>query len=126
MTTNYPIADFLARVNNARMAKIKEMSLPSTGLIKSTAIALQKAGYLEEVEEKKAVLTVKIVYKKKEPLMMGIRVISKPGLRIYKSADELAKIKSPSIFIVSTPKGVISSREAVKVRIGGEVIAEVW
>ena len=124
--TNYPIADFLTRLNNARMAKIKEVSLTSTKYIKAAATALKKTGYLEEVNEKQGVLTVRLTYKKKEPLMLGLKIISRPGLRIYKGADELAKIKSPSIFLVSSPKGVISSREAIKARLGGEVIAEIW
>ena len=57
---------------------------------------------------------------------MNIKLISKPGLRIYLGADEIAKKKSPSIYLVSTPKGVISSLQAVKERVGGEVIAEIW
>ena len=124
--TNYPVADFLTRINNARMARIKEVALPSTKYIKTTAMALKKAGYLDEVNEKQGVLTVRLTYKKKEPLMLGLKLISRPGLRIYKGADELSKIKSPSIFLISSPKGIISSREAIKERLGGEVIVEVW
>lgn len=124
--TNYPLADFLTRLNNARMAKKKEVTLPNTKLIKAVAGSLKKAGYLEEVTEKKGVLSVKLTYRKKEPMMLGIKVISRPGLRIYQGAAELAKIKSPSIFLVSTPKGIKTSREVVKERLGGEVIAEVW
>jgi small subunit ribosomal protein S8 len=124
--TNYPIADFLIRLNNARLAKKKEVVLPGTKLIKASALALKKAGYLDEVSEKAGILTAKLTYQKKAPLMLGLKIISRPGLRIYKGADELAKIKSPSIFLISSSKGVISSREAIKERLGGEVIAEVW
>lgn len=108
------------------MAKNKEVVLKSTKLIKAAAASLKKAGYLEEVEVGKGILSTKLTFKKKEPLMLGIKVISTPGLRIYKGADELAKVKSPSIFLISTSKGVMTSREAIKARLGGEVIAEVW
>ncbi len=56
---------------------------------------------------------------------MDIKLISKPGLRIYKSVDELEKIKRPTIFLVSTPKGILSSKKAIKQRIGGEILAEI-
>ncbi len=124
--TNYPIADFLIRINNARLAKNKEVVLKSTKFIKAAALALKKNGFLDELSEKDGFLTVKLAYYKKEPLMLGMKLISRPGLRIYKGADELAQIKGPSIFLISSPKGVISSREAIKERVGGEVIAEVW
>jgi small subunit ribosomal protein S8 len=124
--TNYPIADFLIRINNARLAKIKELSLPSTKLIHASALALKKAGYLNEVSLKDGILTTSLTYKKKEPLMLGLKLISRPGLRIYMGIDELAAIKSPSIFLLSTSKGVVTSKEAVKSRLGGEIIAEIW
>jgi small subunit ribosomal protein S8 len=74
--------------------------------------------------EKDGQLTAFISYRKKQPLIMDVRLVSKPGLRVYKKADELEKIKKPTILIVSTPKGVMSSREAIKKRLGGEVIVE--
>lgn len=80
---------------------------------------------MDEVKEKDGKLKARIAYRKKEPIILDIRLISKPGLRIYMSVGELEKIKGPSIFIVSTNKGVMTNKDAIKKRLGGEVIAEV-
>lgn len=58
--------------------------------------------------------------------MINLKLVSKPGLRIYMTADELEKKKGPSIYLISTPLGIISARQAIKSRVGGEVIAEIW
>jgi small subunit ribosomal protein S8 len=121
---NYPIGDFLIRIKNASLAKKRQVKVASTRLISSVACALKKQGYLREVVEKDGQLTAFISYRKKQPLIMNVRLISKPGLRVYKKADELEKIKKPTTLIVSTSKGVMSSREAIKKRLGGEVIVE--
>lgn len=126
MEVNYPVGDFLIRVKNASLAGRKEISLPSTNLVKATANALKRAGFLEEISESKETLNIKISFRKKKPLLMGLKLISKPGLRIYMGVEEIEKIKGPSIFIMTTPAGVITSREAIKQRVGGEVLAEVW
>lgn len=125
-TTNYAIGDFLIRVKNVAMAKGKEVSVKSNNKLVSVAEALKKMGYLDSVKKEKNVLTATLVFKNKTPRMMNLRLISKPGLRIYMGADELETKKGPSVLLVSTPKGVMSSLNAIKERIGGEVIAEIW
>lgn len=124
--TNYPIGDFLIRVSNAAMAKSNEVSMPTTKLVKDVAKALEKAGYLSEVEEKKGILTARLTIKRKQPVIMRLKLVSRPGLRIYMGAKELEKKRGPSRFLISTPKGIMFSQEAIKSRTGGEVIAEVW
>ena len=123
---NYPVGDFLIRLKNASLARKQTFSLSNTGLISAVAKTLKNEGFLEEVSEKEKRLFVRIAYKKKEPVMLGLRLVSKPGIRIYMGIDNIQELKGPSIFILSTPKGVMSSREAIKRRLGGEIIAEVF
>lgn len=122
---NYPVGDFLVRIKNASLARRKVVEFPSFKFVVCVAKALQKLGYLREVKVDKDVLKVTLSYKKKEPLITNVKVVSKPGLRIYMKSEDLEKIKKPSVFIVSTPKGVMSSKEAIDKNLGGEVVAEV-
>lgn len=124
--TNYPVGDFLIRIKNALLAKKREVEVPGTKLIKEVATVLEKEGVLDEVRKVKGKLSVRLVFRKKEPVILGLKLISKPGSRIYWGVDELAKKRGPSIFILSTPEGILSSKEAIKKRVGGEVICEVW
>ena len=87
--TNYPVGDFLIRLGNAALAGKREVTMTSTKLIKNVAIALKKAGYLAEVEDKKGILTVALAIKRKKPVIMRLKLISRPGLRIYRGADEI-------------------------------------
>lgn len=122
---NYPVGDFLIQIKNASLAKKREVVVRNTKLIKAVADVLKDLGYLSEVKLSSGELTVEIAYHRKEPLINQVRLISKPGLRIYKGVEDLEKQRGPSVFIISTPKGVVSSRQAIKKRLGGEVIAEV-
>lgn len=122
---NYSIGDFLIRIKNATLARKKEMEVDNTKLIESVAKVLKKEGFLTEVTKKDGKLTVKPAYRKKEPVLMDLKIISRPGLRIYMGVDELAAIKGPSIFILSTSQGAMTSLEAIKKRVGGEVIVEI-
>ena len=124
--TNYPVGDFLIRIKNAAAVGKKEIFFASTKKILALARILEKAGFLEEVKNEKGILSVKLTIKRKEPVLMGLKLISKPGLRIYMGLKDLEKIKGPSIFLISTSKGVMASNEAKKKRLGGEIISEVW
>lgn len=126
MVVNYPIGDFLIRFKNAALARNRDFEIESTKFIKAVANVLKKEGFLEGVREDKGKLCVRLAYRRKEPVVLGLKLISSPGLRIYTAANELKKKKGPSIFILSTPAGVMSSKEAIKKRVGGEVIVEVW
>lgn len=124
--TNYPLGDFLIRLKNASLAGNKEVEVTSSKLVKETAICLKNMGFLDKVEEKDKKLFVSLSFKDKKPVLLDLKVISRPGLRIYMSVDEIGKIKRPSVFVISSPKGIISSRKAVKERVGGEIIVEIW
>jgi small subunit ribosomal protein S8 len=124
--TNYQIGDFLIRLKNAAMAKNKSVSFASTNKIVALAEGLKKMGYISEVKKEKELVTVTLAYKNKLPLIQDVKLVSKPGLRVYKSVAEIQEKKSPSIYVISSPKGIVSTMEAVKLRMGGEIIAEIW
>lgn len=124
-TTNYNAGDFLIRIKNAAMAKNKEVTARADKKVVAIAEALKKIGYLDSVKKEGNVLTVGLTFKDKKPLLMNVTLVSKPGLRVYKSIAEIESKKSPATYLISTTKGVISTKEAVKSRVGGEVIAEI-
>ena len=107
------------------MAKNKEVSFTADKQIVAIAQALKKMGYLDEVKKSGEKLEVTLTFKNKKPLMVNLKLVSKPGLRIYMGILEIEKKKGPTTYLISSPKGIVSSREARKLRIGGEVIAEI-
>lgn len=123
--TNYHVADFLIRLKNASMAGIKELTMPTTNLINAVAKTLKDEKFLSDVVIKDGHITAKLAIFMKKPVLSNVTIISRPGLRIYMSADELANIKTPDVYIITTPKGVVSGKQAIKKRLGGEVIAKV-
>lgn len=124
--TNYPVADFLIRLKNASLAGKKEVVFDNYKLVTGVAKALEKEKYLESITvNKDKTITVKLAIFAKKPVLENVKIISRPGLRIYANVDELEKMKGPEIYIVSTNKGVMSGRDAIKARVGGELIAKV-
>ena len=123
---NYPVGDFLIRLKNAVIAGNKEVSVPETKLIKAVASVLKKEGYVENIKVGEGNMVVSLAIRRKEPVLMNIKLVSKPGLRIYMKVDELENIRGPFFVILSTPLGILTGREAVKKSIGGEVIARIY
>jgi small subunit ribosomal protein S8 len=123
--TNYPVGDFLIKLKNASMAGNKEVKVVTSNKILAIAEALKKLGFLDSVKKEKDEITVGLTFKNKKPLLMDVKLVSKPGLRIYMGVDEIDKKKGPSIFLLTSPNGIISSLQAVKMNQGGEVIAEI-
>lgn len=114
------VIDFLIRIKNAALARKKEVKLPAGKKVRAVAEVLKRLGYLEEIGEEKVVLS----YKNKKPVLLDLKLVSKPGLRIYLGVSEMEKVKGPFLYLLSTPKGILSSKEAIKQRVGGEVIAK--
>ena len=83
-------------------------------------------GYLDQVKKEKDTISLSLTFKNKRPLLTDLKLLSKPGIRIYMGVSEIEKRKGPSTYLISSPTGIISSREAIKTRVGGEVIAEIW
>lgn len=125
-TTNYSVGDFLIRIKNVAMAKNKEVIVKSNKSLVAVSEALKKMGFVDSIKNEKGVLTLNLTFKDKKPRLMNLKLVSKPGLRVYMGVEELESKKGPSIYLVSTPKGVMSSLNAIKNRVGGEVVAEIW
>ena len=126
------IADLLTRIRNANSAKHETVQIPASNMKKAICQILLDEGYIKNfsVEEdgKQGVTTVTLKYLEgKQPVIQGLRRVSKPGLRIYSSVEDMPKVmKGLGIAIISTSKGVMTDREARKQNVGGEVLAFIW
>jgi len=123
IVVNYPVGDFLIRLKNARLANRKSVMVRKTKIIKSVAEALKREGFVRDIEDADDILTVHLAIAAKEIILLDIKLVSRPGLRTYKSIDEIESYRGPETMIISTSKGVMSDSEAKKMRVGGEVIA---
>ena len=133
MAMSDPIADMLTRIRNANTARHTTVDVPSSRVKVAIAEILKREGYVRhyEVLEDGAKRTMRITLKygktKNEKVIGGIRRISKPGLRVYSSSEDMPKVLGGlGVAIVSTNKGIITDKEARKLGVGGEVIAFVW
>ena len=129
---NDSIADLLTRIRNAQTARHETVSVETSIMKKSIVQILLDEGYISSFEEvdngknKDIVITLKYV-NKNQKVITGLKRISKPGRRIYASCEELPKVLGGlGIAIISTPKGVMTDKEARKSNHGGEVLAYVW
>ena len=127
-----PIADMLTRIRNANSAKHDIVDIPASNMKKAIAQILLDEGYIASYkvieDDKQGVIRVTLKYgENKSQVITGLRRVSKPGLRIYSSVDEMPKVmKGLGIAIISTSKGIMTDREARKQNVGGEVLAFVW
>jgi small subunit ribosomal protein S8 len=126
-----PIADFLTRVRNANRAHAQQVVAPYSKIKAEIARILKQEGYITdyEVETTGKMPAIKITNKliNRGSAITGLRRVSKPGLRKYVGAKEVPRVLGGmGISILSTPKGVLSGREAKKQNVGGELIAYVW
>ena len=123
-----PIADMLTRMRNALVAKHSNVSVPVSKIKLAIAELLLNEGYIASYKVEGEGINANIVIDFKDNnVIRGLKRISKPGLRIYASVDELPKvINGLGIAIISTNKGIITDREARKLGVGGEVLAYVW
>ena len=127
-----PIADMLTRIRNGCQARKRSVDIPSSGFKKAVAEALLREKFIRDfkvVEDgKQGILRVHLKYSKDgDSVIRGIRRISKPGLRRYVGAGEIPRVRSNyGTAIISTPKGVLTSKEARRENVGGEVVCHVW
>ena len=126
-----PVADMLTRVRNASAVGKNEVRLPNSKLKQTIAEQLKKAGYLEAVKVEKAKpqdeLIITIFQEGGDPVFTEIERVSKPGRRVYASVSDIPKVKNGrGVILVSTSKGVMTGVEAVKQRLGGELICKVY
>ena len=134
MNITDPIADMLTRIRNANSSKHKTVDIPSSNMKLGIAEILYKEGYIKSFEEIKDETnpqgTIRIALKYDENgtrVIDGLKRISKPGLRVYASKEELPKVLNGlGIAIISTSKGLKTDKEARQLGVGGEVLAYVW
>ena len=134
MTMSDPIADMLTRIRNANTAKHDSVDVPSSKMKLAIAKILLDEGYIAKYEIIKDdngfdVIHIDLKYgkDKNEKIITGLKRISKPGLRIYASRDELPKVLGGlGVAVISTDKGVITDKEARAAGIGGEVLCYIW
>ena len=133
MVTSDPIADMLTRIRNANTAKHDTVDVPASKMKLSIADILLNEGYIakydivEDGNFKTIRITLKYGADKNEKVISGLKRISKPGLRVYASKDELPKVLGGlGTAIISTNQGVITDKEARKLNVGGEVLCFIW
>ena len=129
---NDPIADMLTRIRNANQMRYTEVQVPASNIKIEIAKILKNEGFIADYKVTKddvqGTMCLNLKYgDKKERVITGLKRISKPGLRVYVDADKMPSVLNGlGIAIVSTSKGVMTSKEAKKERLGGEVLAYVW
>ncbi len=131
MSLSDPIGDMIARVKNAQARNHKKVDLPSSNFKTKIAEILKNEGFIKEFKvntgENKNILSLELKYHSGNPVISAFERVSKPGRRIFSSADGLPKINNGlGIAIVSTPKGVMTDMDARKQRVGGEIICKVF
>ena len=126
------IADMLTRIRNANNAKHETVDVPASNMKKAIADILLAEGYIKGIQiiedGKQGVIRITLKYgENKSQVITGLRRVSKPGLRIYSSCEDMPKVmKGLGIAIVSTSKGVMTDKKARELNVGGEVLAFVW
>ena len=131
MSLSDPIGDMLARIKNSQVRNHKKVQLPSSKFKVKIVEVLKSEGYIIDFkvddDEKKPNIEINLKYNLGNPVISNIERISKPGRRIFSSAESLPKINNGlGIAIVSTPKGVMTDVDARKQKIGGEIICKVF
>jgi small subunit ribosomal protein S8 len=126
------IADLLTRIRNASTAKHATVDIPASNMKKSITQILLDEGYIKDFkvidDGKQGIIRVTLKYdENRNPVISGLRRVSKPGLRIYAGCEELPKVmKGLGVAIISTSKGVITDKKARELGVGGEVLAFIW
>jgi len=132
MSMSDPIGDMLARIKNAQLRNHKSINLPSSNFKVKIVEILKKEGFIidykiESQQSNKSALMINLKYSSGSPVIKTIERISKPGRRIFSSAESLPKINNGlGIAIVSTSKGVMTDIDARKQKLGGEIICKVF
>ncbi len=131
MSLSDPIGDMIARIKNAQLRNHKKVALPSSNFKVKISEVLKNEGYIIDYkvssDEKLPKLEIELKYNYGSPVISSIQRVSKPGRRIFSSAESLPKINNGlGIAIVSTPRGVMTDIDARKQKIGGEIICKVF
>jgi len=132
MSMNDPIADLLTRVRNASRAGHETVDVPASNLKVEVCRVLKEEGFIDDYivseEPKPGLIRVTLKYTaSRVPVIQGLKRVSKPSLRVYKSHSDIAQVRTGlGVSILTTSRGVMTGKHARKERIGGEVLCEVW
>jgi small subunit ribosomal protein S8 len=132
MSMTDPIADYLTRVRNSLKAGKKTVDMPYSKFKQAISEILKKSSFIEdfkviETEGKFKMLSLKLKYNDGESVILGLKRISKPGIRRYVSNEDIPRVRNGlGISIVSTSKGLLTDKEARSQKVGGEVVCEIW
>ncbi len=122
-----PVADALIRIKNGYSVGKQTVEVRYSKLILAIVTILEKEGYVQSIEKKDRQIIVILKYPSRKPAVTDIKRVSKPSLRIYKGVKDLPRVLNGlGIALISTPKGVMTDKEARKIKVGGEVLALVW
>jgi len=125
-----PISDMLTRLRNANSALLPQVEIPHSKLKESIAQLLKREGYVSEVaveDKPKKTIKIKLKYVGRKPVIVGLRRVSKPGLRQYSGAKEIPRVLGGlGTAILSTSEGVMTAVQARKKNVGGEMLCIVW
>lgn len=132
MSMSDPISDYLTRVRNALKAGKKTVDIPYSKFKEAISDILKKTSFIEdfkviESEEKFRFISIKLKYADGDSVILGLKRISRPGIRRYVNNETIPRVRNGmGIAIVSTSKGLMTDKEARKLKVGGEVVCEVW
>jgi len=131
MSMQDPIADMLTRIRNAGAASLKEVSMPSSKMKAAIAEVMKEEGYIRDyrVDGEGVIQNLNVALKlyRGEPVIEGVKRISKPSCRVYCGSQEIPRVRNGlGTVVLSTPQGIISDRKARRQNIGGEIICYVW
>lgn len=132
MSMSDPVSDYLTRMRNAIKAEKKSVDVPYSRFKESISEILKKSSFIEdykiiETEDKFKMLSIKLKYADGDSVILGLKRISKPGIRKYVDNGSLPRVRNGmGIAIVSTSKGLMTDKEARNLKVGGEVVCEVW
>ncbi|MBS6063892.1 30S ribosomal protein S8 [Criibacterium bergeronii] len=132
MSMSDPIADMLTRIRNANMIKHDTVEIPASNMKKEIARILLEQGYIKAYnvveDDKQGMIKIRLKYTKDgQKVISGLKKISKPGMRVYASKDNVPRVYNGiGISIISTSKGMLTDKQARENQVGGEVICYVW
>lgn len=131
MAVTDPIADFLTRIRNASKAKLLRVDIPASKMKIQIAEILKNEKYIHDYQiiedNKQNILRIQLKYRGGIPAITGLKRVSKPGLRIYKPAEQLPRVLNGlGTAVISTSKGLLTDKQARSQSIGGEVICYIW
>ncbi|MDE2027503.1 MAG: 30S ribosomal protein S8 [Candidatus Omnitrophica bacterium] len=131
MSVSDPIADTLTIIRNAARARKETVELKASKLLERLMAIFKNDGYIEDFrllkDNKQGIIKVYLKYENNKPLILGLKRISRPGLRVYADKTSVPRVLNGlGTAVISTSRGVITDREARKLKVGGEVVCHIW